>query len=79
MEQNPCICNILRFYRSYKIMNIIMEQFSHISLQFVANVYKDNMINEWDYTYWQVTVHCIDHVECCCLGNWVANSWSRNL
>ena len=46
MEQNPCICNILRFYRSYKIMNIIMEQFSHISLQSVANVYKDNMINE---------------------------------
>ena len=32
-------------------MNIIMEQFSHISLQFVANVYKDNMINECDYTY----------------------------
>ena len=79
MEQNPCICNILRFYRSYKIMNTIMEQFSHISLQFVANVYEDNMINEWDYTYWQVTVDCIDHVECCFLGNWVANCWSRNL
>ena len=46
MEQNPFIGNILRFYRSYKIMNTIMEQFSHISLQFVANVYKDNMINE---------------------------------
>ena len=49
-----------------------MEQFLHNGLQFVANAYKDNMINKWDYTYWQATVNCIDHVQCCCLGNWVA-------
>ena len=44
-EQNQCICNMLWFYRSYNIINVIMEQFLHNSLQFVANAYKD-MINE---------------------------------
>ena len=44
--QNECICNILRFYRSYKIINVIIEQFSHNSLQFVANAYKDNTMKE---------------------------------
>ena len=46
IEQNQCICNILRFYRSYKIINVIIEQFSHNSLQFVANAYKENTMKE---------------------------------
>ena len=46
IEQNQCICNILRFYRSYEIINVIIEQFSHNSLQFVANAYKDNTMKE---------------------------------
>ena len=46
IEQNQCIWNILRFYRSYKIINVIIEQFSHNSLQFVANAYKDNTMKE---------------------------------
>ena len=46
IEQNQCICNILRFYRSYKIINVIIEQFPHNSLQFVANAYKDNTMKE---------------------------------
>ena len=46
IEQNQCICNILRFYRSYKIINAIIEQFSRNSLQFVANAYKDNTMKE---------------------------------
>ena len=46
IEQNEYICNILEFYRSYKIIHVIKAQFSHYSLQFVANAYKDNMINE---------------------------------
>ena len=45
-EQNQCICNMLLFYRSYNIINVIMEQFLHNSLQFVANAYKENMRNE---------------------------------
>ena len=73
MEQNQCICNILRFYKSYKIIHVIMAQFSQYSLQFVANEYKENMINEWDYTYWQVTVGCIDHIQCRGLGKWIAS------
>ena len=79
IEQNPCICNILWFYGSYEIIKVIMAQFSHNNLQIAANTYKDNMINEWDYTYWQVTVDCIDHIQCRGLGNWVSNYWSCNL
>ena len=79
IELNPCICNILRFYRSYKIIHVIMAQFSHYSLQFVANAYKDNMINEWDDTYWQVTLDYIDHIQCHGLGNWIANYSSCKL
>ena len=45
-EENQCICKILRFYRSYNIINVIMEQFFPNSLQFVANAYKENMRNE---------------------------------
>ena len=45
-EQNQCICNMLPFYRSYNIINVIMEQLLHNCLQFVANAYKENMINE---------------------------------
>ena len=45
-EQSQCICKILRFYRSYNIINVIIEQFLRNSLQFVANAYQDNMINE---------------------------------
>ena len=45
-EQNQCICNMLLFYRSYNIINVIMEQFFPNSLQFVANAYQDNKINE---------------------------------
>ena len=45
-EQNQCICNMSLFYRSYNIINVIMDQFLHNSLQFVANAYKENMINE---------------------------------
>ena len=56
-----------------------MEKFLHNTLQFVANAYKENIINEWDYTYWQATVDCIDHIQCRGLGNWVANCWSCNL
>ena len=39
-----------------------MEEFLPNTLQFVANAYKENMINEWDYTYWQAIVDCIDHI-----------------
>ena len=46
IEQNEYICNILQFYRSYKIIDVIKAQFLRYSLQFVANAYKDNMINE---------------------------------
>ena len=67
-EQNQCICNMLLFYRSYNIINVIMEQFLHNSLQFVANAYKENVINEWHYTYWKVTVDCINHIQCDDLG-----------
>ena len=56
-----------------------MEKFLHNTLQFVANAYKENIINEWDYTYWQATVDCIDHIQCRGLGNWVANGSSCNL
>ena len=45
-EQNQCMCNMLPFYRSYNIINVIMEQLLHNSLQFVANAYKRNIINE---------------------------------
>ena len=79
IEQNEYICNILQFYRSYKIIDVIKAQFLRYSLQFVANAYKDNMINEWDYTYWQVTLDYIDHIQCRGLGNWIANYSSCNL
>ena len=79
IEQNQCICNILRFYRSYEIINVIIEQFSHNSLQFVANAYKDNTIKEWDYTYWEVTIDCTYHIQCHGLGTWLAIYWSCNL
>ena len=45
-EQSQCICKRLRFHRSYNIINVIIEQFLRNSLQFVANAYQDNMINE---------------------------------
>ena len=45
-KQSQCICKRLQFYRSYNIINVIIEQFLHNSLQFVANAYEDNMINE---------------------------------
>ena len=78
-EQNQFICNILQFYRWYNIINVIMEQFLHNNLQFLANAYKDNMINELHYTYWQDTVDCIDHILSRPLGKWVASYSSHNL
>ena len=78
-EQSQCICKILRFSRSYNIINVIIEQFLHNSLQFVANAYQDNKINEWHYTYWQVTVDCINHIQRGGLHKGVANYSSCDL
>ena len=78
-EQNQFISNILQFYRWYNIINVIMEKFLHNNLQFLANAYKDDMINELHYTYWQDTVDCIDHILSRPLGKWVASYSSHNL
>ena len=58
---------------------MVRKCFWHNSLQFVANAYENNMRNQWDYTYQQVTVDYIDHIQSHSLGNWVANHLSCNL
>ena len=41
----------------------------NISMEFVANTFKNIVAKWWGYIYYEVTVNYADHILCCSLGN----------